>query len=509
MISVRTILGGTTATLVALAGLSVVGGAGATPSPPGGPNFVEGASGAGDAYFPYSGNGGYDVKHYDLKLDYTPPDPAPAPLEGQLDGTATIDLVATQNLNRFNLDLRGLDVHSITVNGVEATNVPLPALGAVVSGPAYWQVQDDDARVWELTIQPRPKIKRGDEAQIVVNYGGTTGVPGDIEGVPYGWVTTRDGAMVVNEPDGAMTWFPVNDHPSDKATYDYAITVPEGKTAVANGLQSKDADTDHGKTTWYWDAPDPMASYLATASIGDFQLRPTYHSSSGVPIVDAVDTKLSQSRLETTNKSLDLQADMIDFYESKFGPYPFNSFGAIVDNDSVGYALETQTRPVYSRQASEGTVAHELAHMWFGDAVSPQRWQDIWLNEGWASYATWMWNEKQDRGTAQQAYDDWYAEDWGDDYWSVQIADPGPTGLFLDPVYDRGAATLHALRLEVGDQAFFDGARLWLKRYENSSATSEDFQAVFEEVSGQNLDDFFDTWLQTPNEPPATWSTSS
>ena len=505
VISVRRILGGATATLAALAGLSLVGGAIAAP---GGSNFVEGSAGTGDAYFPNAGNGGYDVMHYDLKLDYTPPAPAPAPLEGQLDGTATIDLVATQNLDRFSLDLRDLDVQSVAVNGVAATEVPLPGLGAVVNGAAYWQVQDDAARMWELTVQPRPKIKQGDNVHVVVNYGGTTSVPSDIEGVPYGWVTTRDGAMVVNEPDGAMTWYPVNDHPTDKATYDFAITVPEGKTAVANGLQSKEAITENGETTWFWNAPDPMASYLSTASIGDFQLRDTYYSGSGVPIVDAVDADLSPTRLDTTNASLNLQADMIGFYESKFGPYPFNSFGAIVDDDSVGYALETQTRPVYSGRASEGTVAHELAHMWFGDAVSPKRWQDIWLNEGWATYATWMWTEQRGGETAQMAYDDWYAaEKKHSDYWSLPIGDPGPFGLFLDQVYDRGAATLHALRVEIGDQAFFDGARLWMQRYDNSAATSEDFQAVFEEVSGQNLDDFFDTWLHDPGKPPATWTT--
>ena len=478
------------------------------PSPPGGSSFVVGSSGAGDAYFPYAGNGGYDVKSYDLRLDYTPPAPAPALLEGQLDGTATIDLVATQALDRFSLDLRGLDVHAVRVNGVAATEVPLPALGVVVDGAAYWQVQDDAARVWELTIQPRPKLKQGENVQVVVDYGGTTGVPGDIESVPYGWVTTRDGAMVVNEPDGASTWYPVNDHQTDKATYSYAITVPEGKTAVANGLQFKEPTTENGKTTWFWNAPDPMASYLSTASVGDFQLRDTYSSGSGVPIVDAVDSKLSPTQLATTNASLGLQADMIDFYETKFGPYPFNSFGAVVDNDSVGYALENQTRPIYSSRASEGTVAHELAHMWFGDAVSPRRWQDIWLNEGWATYATWLWNEERGFGTAQQAYNDWYAaEKKNSDYWTLPIGDPGPFGLFLDQVYDRGAATLHALRVQVGDQAFFAGTRLWLQRYDNSTATAEDFQAVFEEASGQNLGQFFDTWLRDPHKPPATWTT--
>jgi aminopeptidase N len=508
VINARTrIIGGATATLVALAGFSLVGGALAAPPNPAGSDFVEGASGAGDAYFPYAGNGGYDVQHYDLKLAYTPPDPAPAPLEGQLEGTATIDMVATQGLDRFSLDLRGLDVHSVTVNGVTAAEVPPPDPGAVVDGAAYWQMQDDAARVWELTIQPRPKIPQGENMRVVVKYGGTTTRPRDIEGTLYGWVTTRDGAMVVNEPDGAMTWYPVNDHQTDKATYSYAITVPEGKVAVANGLQFKDPNMQKGKTTWFWDAPDPQASYLSTASIGDFELRPTYYSSSGVPIVDAVDSNLTASNLETTNASLGRQVEMIDFFESRFGDYPFNSFGSIVDDDSVGYALETQTRPVYSRQASEGTVAHELAHMWFGDAVSPRRWQDIWLNEGWATYATWLWNEHNNRRTAQQAYDDWYAPDRDDDYWSFQIGDPGPFGLFLDQVYDRGAATLHALRVEVGDQAFFAGTRLWLQRYDDSAGTAEDFQALFEEASGRDLDDFFDIWLRGQAKPPATWTT--
>ena len=198
---------------------------------------------------------------------------------------------------------------------------------------------------------------------------------------------------------------------------------------------------------------------------------------------------------------------MIDFFEANFVAYPFNSFGAIVDNDSVGYALETQTRPVYSGQAREGTVAHELAHQWFGNAVSPERWQDIWLNEGWATYAEWMWTSENGGISTQEAYNDWYADNPADDpYWELPIADPGPLGLFLEQVYDRGAATLQALRVEVGDEAFFEGARLWLERYNDSTGTSEDFQAVYEEVSEQDLDAFFQIWLYDPVKPPATWT---
>jgi aminopeptidase N len=508
MISIRTkAIAGATAALVAVGALAVSGGAVAAPDELGVPRYTEGAAGAGDAYFPYSGNGGYDAQHYDLNIKYTPPDPAPAPIQGQLEGVATIDLIATQDLDRFNLDLRGMQVRSVTVNGKPASEIAPPAdPEAEIEDPVFWHVQDNAARIWELTIQPRPKIKKGETVRVVVTYDGTTVRPRDIEGALYGWVTTRDGAMVVSEPDGSMTWYPVSDHQTDKATYSFEITVPEGKVAVANGLPPRDPETSNGWTTWYWDAPDLQASYLTTASVGDFDLRPTYYSGSGVPIIDAVDTKLGTTQLNTTNNSLALQPEMIDFFESLFGEYPFNSYGSIVDNDSVGYALETQTRPVYSSQASQGTVAHELAHMWFGNAVSPERWQDIWLNEGWATYATWLWTDYRGGTTAQQAYNNWYAPARTPAYWSFQIGDPGPLGLFATQVYNRGAATLHALRVEVGDDAFFEAARLWVERYNDSAGTSDDFQAVYEEVSGQDLDDFFQIWLWDQVKPPATWT---
>lgn len=512
MIRNRTrLIGGATAAMVVIGafGASAAAAAPAGPKDPasGGPRYTAGASGVGDAYFPFAGNGGYDVQHYDLDIRYSPPAPEPAPLEGDFEGVATIDLVATQDLDRFNLDLRGMDVESVTVDGKPAASVEPPLAGEEVDGAAYWHVQDDAARVWELTIQPRPKLKAGQTAQVVVEYGGTTTQPTDIEGALYGWVTMRDGAMVASEPEGSMTWYPVSDHQTDKATYSFEITVPEGKVAVANGLPAGDPVTEDGWTTWFWDAPDQQASYLTTASVGDFEVRETYSSGSGVPIIDAVDTKLSPARLATTNASLGWQDEMLDFFESRFGPYPFVAYGSIVDNDTLFYALETQTRPVYSSQASEGTVAHEAAHQWFGNAVSPERWQDIWLNEGWATYATWMWNEERGIRTAQQAYDTWYAPSRTAAYWELQIGDPGALGLFATQVYNRGAATLHALRLEVGEEAFFAGAQLWLERYDDSTGTSEDFQEVYEEASGMDLDEFFQIWLYDQVKPPATWTT--
>jgi aminopeptidase N len=442
--------------------------------------YTPGADGVGDPYFPLAGNGGIDVVHYDLDLDYTPAAPAPAPLEGRLDGVAVIDLLPTQDLSRFNLDLRGLTATAVTVAGKAAT---------------FTQTTN------ELVITPTKKVKSGKPAQVVVTYGGTTIRPTDIEGALYGWVTTRDGAMVVSEPDGSATWFPVNDHPTDKATYTFEITVPEGLVAVANGLPTGPPVTAGGRTTWNWDAPDPMAAYLATASVGDYVVN-QYTAANGTPIFDAVDP----TRLGAPSADLAKTSDMLVFFESLYGPYPFNSYGAIVDDDSVGYALETQTRSFFSRNAREGTVAHELAHQWMGDHVSPSRWADIWLNEGWATYSEWMWTEHRGGATAQESFDEVMAipADDEDGFWEVVVADPGPLGLFLGPIYDRGAATLHALRAEIGDEAFFEVAQAWVERFGGGTASTTDFIALSEEISGQDLGNFFEVWLSTP-EKPVTW----
>ena len=141
---------------------------------------------------------------------------------------------------------------------------------------------------------------------------------------------------------------------------------------------------------------------------------------------------------------------MLEFFADTFTPYPFVAAGAIVDDDSIGYALETQTRPIYSRAAGEGTVAHELAHQWFGDSVSPARWKDIWLNEGWATYCSWLWAEHSGGQSVQSAFEDVMAIPADDEFWQLDVTDPQPLGLFDDAVYDRGAAAIHALRTQVG-----------------------------------------------------------
>jgi aminopeptidase N len=437
-----------------------------------------GAPGIGDDYFPGSGNGGYDVTHYDLDLRYRPPAAgSAAPLRGHLRGVARIRMRTTQDLSRFNLDLRDLDARRVTVEGRPAT---------------FWQ----SGR--ELVVKPRPQLRKGRMVTVTVRYGGRTGQPTDIEGALYGWVTFEDGAMVANEPDGAPTWFPSNDHPRDKATFSFDLTVPKGSVAVANGLLTG-RRTAQGWTTWSWREPDLMATHLATASVGNYQLRFS-RGPRGLPIIDAVDKDLAAS----ADDGLMNQARMIRFFERRFGPYPFVAYGAIVDDDSIGYALETQTRPIYSGAPDEGTVAHELAHQWFGNAVSPRRWRDIWLNEGWASYLSWMWSARAGGPTSDEAFDDVMAIPADDSFWQTVVADPGPTGLFAGAIYDRGAATLHALRKKIGNRDFFRVGRLWVRLHDDGTATTELFHALAERVSGQQLDEFFHTWVRAA-EKPSDW----
>jgi aminopeptidase N len=291
--------------------------------------------------------------------------------------------------------------------------------------------------------------------------------------------------------------------PTDKATYDFRITVPEGKTAVANGELVGAPTTSGGRTTFVWRATDPMASYLSTASIGDYVLTTTT-GPRGLPILDFVDSDITGAALETTRASLALQPQMIAFFERIYGPYPFTSFGSIVDDDSVGYALETQTRPVYSGRASESTVAHELAHQWVGNSVTPETWRDIWLNEGFATYSQWLWSESRGLTTVQQEFDAVLARPADDPFWTTPPGDPGRGTLFAEATYDRGAAALQALRVKIGDEAFFTLLRRWATENAGGNVSTADLVALAEQVSGQQLDAFFTAWIYTPSRPTSS-----
>jgi len=420
--------------------------------------------GVGDALYPDLGNAGYDVGHYDLVL-------VPDESSGVLTGTATIDATVTgaAGLETFHLDLAGMTVDAVTVDGA----------------PARW-----DRTAAELVVTPADALDAGAAFRVVVGY---HGIPGDGRlptwGLPLGWIRTEHGSYTINEPDGARSWFPANDHPSDKATFTFHVTVPAGTSAVANGRLDSTVP-DGGRATWTWSSDEPMATYLAVVAIGDYR----FDEETG-PNGLAVRHAYLASAEDMVVRCLEATTAMIELFESHFGPYPFATFGLLVTDSTSGLAMETQTRPIFSaadfRQGCpEYLIAHEIAHQWFGDAVTPARWQDIWLNEGFATYAQWMWMTSDD--AAQM--DDLAAAAGA----SLQRAGPAlpPVGratrdeLFGAQVYDGGAAVLHALRREVGDGPFFAILRQWVATYDGRSVRTEDFIATASAVAGRDLGPF-------------------
>ena len=450
----------------------------ATPASAAPGRFQPGAPGVGDPYYPNYGNGGYDVTHYDLDVRYQP-------ATDVLTGHATILARATQDLSSFNLDLVGLTVDAVSVNGVRAG----------------WSRDDH-----ELTVTPQPGLPAGKPFVVDVRYHGVP-VTFVIAGTTLeaGFIHTDDGALVAGQPEVAAAWYPVNDHPLDKATYSIQITVPEGLTALSNGLLLGSA-TRHGWTTWRWSESVPMISYLATATIGKWRLSQTVYS--GRPMIIAVDPDLPPG---LADDAVNRTGEITDYLESLFGPYPFESNGAIVDDyDNLQFALENQTRPIYSKYffaegavpGETGVVAHEIAHQWFGDSVGVHFWRDIWLNEGLATYAQWLWGERIGEFTVQGAFNFFYNQPVDSIFWQPPPYDPGVNDLFAASVYYRGAMTVHALRKQVGEDAFWQIVRDWAAEHRGGNGSNEEFVALAERVSGQELDAFFDAWLNNPPKPP-------
>jgi aminopeptidase N len=540
-----------------------------------------GADGVGDSFYPQLGNGGYDTQHYtlDLAVDVD---------ANTLDGTVTIDAQATQALSAFNLDLIGFDVSAVTVNGSAAEVARQPH---------------------ELTITPPTPLADGEAFTVSVAYSGSPSGMNPASSLEYlsGWANYGDGIFVASEPAGAAGWYPVNDHPLDKATYTFRITVAEPYMVAANGLLT---DTiDNGDTTTYvWENSHPTASYLVTVNIAEFVME-TIEGPDGLPIRNFFPPALA----EVGSVNFGRAADMIAFYSDLFGPYPFEAYGVVVVNARLGFALETQTLSLFGadRAGAVGAVdevaAHELSHQWIGNSVSLSAWQDIWLNEGFATYASWLWFEHESGPeTMERRVTDTYnaiAEDTrtftlnvtrdqlvglvqampleqvalasvdvaritellltgtpGEAQIATQVAllppdtvsgpqlvaylavlpfdtvalssaqidelfelidlyeflgarltipqshylppgKPSARDLFNRGVYQRGALTLHALRLRVGDDAFFTILRTYYERFQYSNVTTDDFIAVAEEISGEDLGDFVAAWLTDPIMP--------
>jgi len=272
--------------------------------------------------------------------------------------------------------------------------------------------------------------------------------------------------------------------------------VPKGLTAMANGvLLSQRSSGD--STTFVWREQFPMAPYLATATVGRFNLT-RYDVGGRLPTYVAVDPALKDTGVLAKLPAI------VQFYSSIYGPYPFDAVGAIVDDASnVGYALETQTKPVFDRMPGEGTLAHELSHQWFGDSVTLERWPDIWLNEGFATWSTWMWDEHNGRTSAHDTFQAVYSTPADNTrIWSPPPGDPGdPANLFGAPVYERGAMTLQALREKIGDRSFFRLLRDWAAQHRYGNVNTRDFIRLAERDSGKDLRHFFDVWLYQPPKP--------
>jgi len=439
-----------------------------------------GAPGIGDPYYPLLGNGGYDAIHYTIDLDLD------VEAGSIVDATTTIDALATQDLSAFNLDFRGPQIDAVTVDGA----------------PAGWKRDGG-----ELTITPARPLPAGEPFQTAVRYHGTPEIDED-DRFERGWWTTDHSIFAVGEPAGSDVWYPVNGHPRDKATYTLAITVPEPYEVVANGLlksiaRSTGAAGNPSTATYTWDHEEPTASYLVMFHAAELDV--TFDKGpGGITLIDAFPSDLSHEE----KRHFDRVPEMIEVFTKLFGPYPFPSLGNTVFADtSFNAALETQTMIGYDRSAvSERTIAHETAHQWFGDSVSPARWQDIWLNEGFARYAEILWAEAAhgpDAAAAalQRQIGGFATVSRTEDGSGVLIGDPGADHLFTEVVYAGGALVLNDLRQRLGDETFFQLLQEWAARYRYSTVTTEDFIALAEDVSGEDLNDFFTDWLYTPWTP--------
>jgi aminopeptidase N len=438
-----------------------------------------GAPGIGDSLYPNLGNSGYDVQHYTLDLTVQDVETS------ELEGITTIEALATKNLSSFNLDFVGFEITSITVNGQHA---------------------EFKRGGQELTVTPSVPLAENESFTVELQYQGS---PLDMRSaaLPFqtGWINFEGGSFVLSEPDGAASYFPVNDHPLDKALYTFRVTVPEPFEVAANGVLTETIDGAE-MTTFVFEARDPMASYLATINIDEFDLE-TSQSENGIPIRNYYPA----GRLEDGRKTFARQGEMLDYFSDLFGAYPFEVYGAVVIDTEFGAALETQTLSIFSRTVidaeglagSQHVVAHELAHQWFGDSVSLADWRDIWLNESFATYAQGLWIE-QTEGRA--ALDRWIRESYAfvrnrRDSMSPP-GEPPADNLFNAGVYYWGALGLHALRLEVGDEVFFQILKTYHEQYKGRNAATSDFIAVAEDLSGKDLTSFFDSWLYSEELAP-------
>ncbi|WP_084497030.1 M1 family metallopeptidase [Nocardia amamiensis] len=431
-----------------------------------------------DEYLPQNGNRGYRVSRYELELAYRV-------AGNRLTGRATITAVTTATRPRFALDLaQALTVAKVFVNGTKA---------------AKFTHQHG-----KLVITPQQRIPAGGVLSVVVQYGG---IPKPVRG-PWGevgWEELTEGALVASQPNGAASWFPCDDHPSSKASYRISITTDSPYYALANGTLLR-KQTKASQTTWVYEQPEPMPSYLATIQIGHYRKHRIGPIHAPVPMQAVLPARLRAN----FDHDFARQPTMLEVFTEKFGPYPFEGYTVVVTDDELEIPIEAQGISIFGanhcdgRRGAERLVAHELAHQWFGNSLTIRQWRDIWLHEGFACYAEWIWSEAAGGPTADQLARA-ARHNLSRQPQDIIVGDPGPRRMFDDRVYKRGALTLHALRLELGDSTFFNLLREWTIRYRHSSVTTEEFTDLAGHYSLVPLRPLWEAWLLAeplPQLPP-------
>lgn len=424
-----------------------------------------------DPYIPQSGDAGIRVEHYDLTLEYKVS-------TNRLSGTAVVRGRARTALRAVSLDLVG----------VRATKVTLA--GARIAG-----FQQSDRK---LRVSLAAPLAAGQSFELTIVYAGAPR-PRRSRWGTIGWEELDDGVLVAAQPTGAPTWFPCNDLPGEKATSRVSLTVEQAYTVLAPGTRVA-RTTRAGRTTWVYEQTVPTATYLMTVQIGRY-VEETVPL--GGPLGRLVYPRELAARVHADFADL---GRMVALFVDRFGPYPLDEYAVVVTADDLEIPLEAQGLGVFGANHIDGSgtlerlVAHELAHQWFGNSVGVARWRDIWLNEGFACYAEWLWSEHAGGPSADQKARSHHAR-LATLPQDLVLSDPGPQVMFDDRVYKRGALTLHALRLTIGDELFFAVLRTWSRTYRAGTATTGDFVALAEDVAEVPVARLLHTWLDQPALP--------
>lgn len=427
------------------------------------------AVGLGDSILTGSGNTGFEVAEYDLAFDFDIPE-----LESEppfLTASATLSVTAGELLSAFSLDLLGMDLESVAIDGE----------------PVEWC-----RRGRELVIGPAAPLNAGDSFTVRVDYSGN---PAEAEGLFDEFTGVRrspTGLFVVLEPDGAASLFPSNDHPRDPASFRVAVTVPSGLDVVSVGRLVEETTTG-GRKTSVWESTEPVATYLLPLAIGDFR---------EVELESSIDMVVYLYEGSAGVGDFRRQPEILEFFESIFGPYPYEQLGAIVVESDATIALETQGIPTYSRDLSyEEVIAHEIAHQWFGNYVRLDDWSDIWLKEGLATFSELLWVE---HSFGLTRYSQQIAAIYGvlaEDPDDHPPAEPERDEMYSGSVYWRGAFTLVALRDLAGDGPLFELLRVWIETYGGGTATTADFLDMVDARLGTEASELATAWLTDPSIP--------